>query len=103
MAGGTMAYRRSSDNDVFSSRWRIAQRSELIEYGIPPDVAGDDRRWSYVLLHGDDPATGWAGPWLSDQQAKCLLALLEPHFANPIGVTLVEALQRRCAKPDRSR
>jgi hypothetical protein len=90
-----MGYRRSSDEGVFSSRWRIKHRAELAECGIPSEVAGDDRRWTYVLLHGDDLETGWEASWISDEQARRLLALLDPHFPNPIGVWLVESLQRR--------
>jgi hypothetical protein len=90
-----VAYRRPNHDGVFSSRWRIAHRAELADYGIPSDVTGDDQRWSYVLLHGDDLQTGWSASWLPEEHAAKLLALLEPHFPNPIGVWLVEALQRR--------
>ena len=98
-----MTYRRSRDKDIFSSRWRSSHRSELLECGVPSDVAGDDRRWSYVLLHGNDHETGWAESWLTDQQAEWLLELLNPHLPDPTGIDLVMTLQRRCAKPDRSR
>lgn len=90
-----MAYRRTQDQGVFSSRWRIQHGSDLADCGIPVDIAGDDRRWIYVLLHGDDIETGWTESWLSDEQATKLLALLEPHFPNAIGIWLVELLQRR--------
>ena len=91
-----MAYRRSNDDGVFSSRWRIAHRAELSDCGIPSDVAGNDRRWLYVLFHGDDLETGWSESWLSDEQASKLLALLEPHFPNPVCIAdLVDALRRR--------
>ena len=90
-----MAYRRSQDDGVFSSRWRIKHRADLTDCGIPSDIAGDDRRWTYVLLHGDDVESGWSELSLSDEQAGKLLALLEPHFPNPIGIWLVEGLQRR--------
>ena len=90
-----MAYRRSQHDGVFSSRWRIKHRADLTDCGIPSDIAGDDRRWTYVLLHGDDVESGWSELSLSDEQAGKLLALLEPHFPNPIGIWLVEGLQRR--------
>ena len=90
-----MAYRRPQDEGVFNSRWRIKHRPDLAACGIPSDVAGDDRRWAYVLLHGDDLESGWSESWLSDEQANKLLALLEPHFQDPVGIWLVEALQRR--------
>jgi hypothetical protein len=91
-----MAYRRSQDEHVFSSRWRLKHRSDLADCDIPSDIAGDDRRWKYVLLHGDDIESGWSESLLSHEQATKLLALLEPHFPNPIGIWLVEALRRRC-------
>ena len=91
-----MAYRRPKDDSVFGSRWRIAHRADLADCGIPPAVAADDRRWLYVLHHGDDELeTGWSVSWLSDEQATKLLALLEPHFRNHASIELVEALQRR--------
>src|SRR5688572_1433533 len=90
-----MAYRRSQDDGVFSSRWRIKHRADLADSGIPSDIAGEDRRWSYVLLHGDDIESGWSESRLSDEQATRLVALLCPHFPNPIGFWLVEAFQRR--------
>lgn len=90
-----MAYRRPDDDGVTSSRWRIAHRADLADCGIPPDVAGNDRRWLYVLNHGDDLETGWSESWLSDGQAAKLLALLEPHVPSPTAFDLVEALRRR--------
>ena len=91
-----MAYRRPKDDGVFSSRWRIAHRADLADCGIPPQVAADDRRWLYVLHHGDDELeTGWSVSWLSDEQVTKLLALLEPHVPNAIAVDLVQDLRRR--------
>ncbi len=96
-----MAYRRSNETDPFSSRWRIKHRADLADCGIPPDIANDDRRWRYVVLHGDDLVSGWSETWLSDEQATKLLALLEPHFPAPSGIWLVEALQRRLRSGNR--
>jgi hypothetical protein len=90
-----MAYRRSQNDGVFSSRWRIKHQPELVGCGILSGIAGDDRRWTYVLLHGDDLESGWSESWLSEEQARKLLALLEPQFSEPIGIGLVEALRRR--------
>jgi hypothetical protein len=90
-----MAYRRSKDQDVSGSRWRIAHRTELHECGIPSEIYGDDRRWSYVLFHGDDLETGWDASWPSEQQAEKLLALLERHLDDTVGVELVDVLRRR--------
>ena len=96
-----MAYRRPQDDGAFSSRWRIKHLADLADCGIPPDIAGDDRRWRYVLYHGDDLVSGWSETWLSDAQATKLLALLEPHFPNRTGADLVEALRRRLRSGNR--
>jgi hypothetical protein len=93
-----MAYRRSADDGVYSSRWRIANGGELTRCGIPSEITSADRRWTYVLEHAHDPQTGWDVSWLSPQQGEDLLALLEPLLPNATGVLLVEELQRRRAK-----
>jgi hypothetical protein len=55
-----MVFRRSDETDPDSSRWRRAHLELLAASGIPSEVAASDRRWIYVLLHGDDHlATGW--------------------------------------------
>ncbi len=90
-----MGYHRSNDVGVFTSRWRLAHRAELAACGVPSEVLATDRRWRYALLHADDPGTGWDVSWLSDVHARRLLQLLEPLFPNPVGIWLVERLQRR--------
>ncbi len=62
MLGGSvlMATRHSDNFGAESPRWRLANRSLLSACGVPDAVADSDRRWVYVLLHGDDyPGTGW--------------------------------------------
>ena len=89
-----MAYRRPDETGLFSSRWRIANKGALLECGIPAEIAASDRRWRYVLLHGNDPASGWSSAWLSAPQANQLLALLKPHVPSPAGIWLIEDLNR---------
>jgi hypothetical protein len=73
----------------------LAHRGDLLECGVPVDVTSSDRRWGYTLLHGDDPSTGWNDTWLTDEQATRLLELLEPAIPSPVGIWLIENLQRR--------
>jgi hypothetical protein len=40
--------------------WRKNNRLKLIKAGIPQWVVDDERRWTYVLLHGYDAlGSGW--------------------------------------------
>ncbi|MBY0233286.1 MAG: hypothetical protein K2W96_28735 [Gemmataceae bacterium] len=72
-----MSFRRSDDNGISGSRWRVEHRSLLERCGIPSPIAASDRRWVHALLHGYDPETGWQATWLSPQQAGMLLPALE--------------------------
>ncbi len=91
-----MSYRRENEVGVESSRWRLRHAAELVASGVPPGVADDDRRWIYVLLHGDDLATGWSVDWLRDEQARDLLTLLAPCFTSEVGYDLLSRLRARC-------
>ena len=93
-----MSYRRSNEAGVFSSRWRIAHRADLVRCGIPYDVTESDRRWTHALLHGFDPQSKWGSSSLSDQEARELLALLRSHFENSVGIWLAEDLLKRLEK-----
>jgi len=76
--------------------WRKNNRDELLNNGMPDSVVDDERRWTYVLLHGDDEfANGWDPSWITKEQAESLLMLLRSHYANPFGLDLIGALQRR--------
>ena len=56
----------------------------------------DERRWDYVLLHGvDEFESGWDPSWISPEQAAGMFRLLRSHYANPIGLELFTALERR--------
>ncbi len=91
-----MSFRRSNNTGLFSSRWRIAHRSLLGECGIPTEVADSDRRWSYILLHGDDyPGIGWDVSWITPRQATELLNVLAENFPSEIGLDLVRLLRQR--------
>ena len=93
-----MGYRRTADIDVTSSRWRLANQSLLEACGIPHEVASADRRWIYLLLHGDDHfGTGWEVSWISPTQAANLLAVLERDLHSADGLDLVQLLRKRCA------
>jgi hypothetical protein len=95
------AYRRPSDTGPESSRWRLANRGSLERCGVPSEVAGSDRGWTYLLLHGEDYlGTGWDVSWIADQQANELLDLLLPHFSNETGIDLIRLLRRRAGYPD---
>jgi len=62
-----------------------------------PDVLIDDeRRWTYVLLHGDDElASGWSPLRITREQAADMLRLLQSHYADRAGLDLFVALEKR--------
>ena len=91
-----MGFRRSDEAGPTGSRWRLANRSQLGACGVPAEVTASDRRWVYVLLHGDDyPGTGWDVSWLLPKQAAELLAVLDRDRASWIGYDLVRLLRQR--------
>jgi hypothetical protein len=91
-----MGFRRSDQAGPTGSRWRVAHRSLLGACGVPAEVADSDRRWVYVLLHGDDyPGTGWDASWVSPRQAAELLAVLECDLPSWVGYDLVRLLRQR--------
>lgn len=91
-----MTYRRSSESGVESSRWRLANRDLLVECGVPGEVADSDRRWIYVLLHGDDElGTGWNCSWMTSQHAGRLLEQLLADEPNESGFDLFRCLRNR--------
>lgn len=91
-----MTYRRSKDEAVGSSRWRLKHRSFLLRCGLPDEIVSSDRRLTYVLLHGDDELmSGWNTTWLTDEGARDLLAFLESELDTTAGYDLVAELRRR--------
>jgi hypothetical protein len=53
------------------------------------------RALTYVLLHGNDPGSGWNESWLSDQEAQRLLTFLKEVIPDPTDYDLIADLQRR--------
>ena len=93
-----MGFRRSDDDEAGSSRWRRRHRARLLACGLPLELLESDRTLSYVLFHGDDPASGWNASWLSDEQAEQLLAFLTEVIPNATAFDLIAELQRRRAR-----
>jgi ABC-type proline/glycine betaine transport system substrate-binding protein len=93
-----MSFRRSSDDQAGSSRWRKAHRAELSRW-LPSAVIDSDRSLLYVLLHGDDElGTGWTPEWLSQQEAGEFLAFLESDIQNGAAYQILDALRRRAVR-----
>lgn len=73
-------------------------RGFLVRCGIPDEVVDSDRRWGYVLLHGDDELqTAWTPDWISTEQARDLLDFLDQEISDTTGYELVDVLRRRLA------
>jgi hypothetical protein len=89
-----MAFRQH--NKAPQTEWRKKHRDELLRNGLPESVVDDERQWNYVLGHGaDEFGTGWDTSWITRDQARRLLALLESHYTNPTGLDLIRALQTK--------
>ncbi len=68
---------------------------------MPDAVADSDRRWGYVLLHGEDyPGTGWDTSWISPTQAARLLECLAADLPSESGYDLVRCLRLRSSGRD---
>jgi hypothetical protein len=90
-----LSYRRN--RDVFQRAWRRKHRNELIAPGLLAELVDDDRRWNHVLLHGDDElVSGWTVSWISEAQARALLALLRQMIGEDnVGYDLLGVLEKR--------
>ncbi len=77
------------------NEWFVRSRTLLLETGLPVEVLDDDRRWNYVLSHGDDPESGWSPSWITQDRASDLLKVLGSHYKNPIGLYLFRELEKR--------
>ena len=75
--------------------WRRRVRLQLLSAGLPDVVVDDERRWTYVLLHGDELESGWSPAWISKDQAASLLHLLRSHYEESIGLWLFDTLKKR--------
>jgi len=67
----------------------------LLAAGLPDFVVDDERRWNYVLLHGDDLESGWSPSWITKEQAGDLLRLIGSHYENRSGLDLFPTLEKR--------
>jgi hypothetical protein len=91
-----MAFQQHNKNPT--TVWLNANRAKLLAAGIPDFLVDDERRWTYVLLHGDDELeSGWSPAWITKQQAAELLALLQAHFKSRVGLDLFFAVEKRIA------
>jgi hypothetical protein len=91
-----MTTRHAANSSPQSPRWRLDNRSLLSECGVPDPVADSDRRWVYVLLHGDDyPGTRWDTSWVSPSQAARLLDRLMADISGDDGFGLLRCLRHR--------
>jgi hypothetical protein len=91
-----LGFHRSDQNVPTSSRWRRANRSLLAKCGVPDAVADSDRRWAYLLLHGEDElGTSWDVSWISPQQAAKLLSALVRDLPSAVGFDLLPLLRQR--------
>ena len=88
-----MPFRQHNKNP--DAAWRRHYRSELLAAGLPDFVIDDEKRWNYMLLHGDDFASGWSPAWITKEQAAELLRLLGSHYENRIGLDLFATLEKK--------
>jgi hypothetical protein len=96
-----MPARRSTSAGAESPCWRRAHRALFSECGIPDAVADSDRRWVYILLHGDDyPGTGWDASLIPPDQAERLLDSLLADLQGESHYDLIRCLRRRVSEPD---
>ena len=85
-------------NKYEEQRWLRTHRHQLESAGVPGAILDDGRAWIYVLLHGDDElGSGWDPTWISDEQARTLLSLLREFYVEPVGLDLLDGLERRIA------
>lgn len=86
------------DNKKPDKAWRKSARPQLLAAGLPDFILDDDRRWNYVMLHGDDELeSGWSPTWISKDQATAPLHLLRSHYAESSALYLFDSLKKRIA------
>ena len=89
-----MSFRQHNKNPGTS--WRKTRRAELLAAGMPDFLIDDERRWNYVLLHGDDELeSGWSPSQITREQAADLLRLLQSHHESRVGLDLFRALEKK--------
>ncbi len=63
---------------------------------MPDFLIDDERRWNYVLLHGDDAfESGWSTSWITKEQAADMLRLLRSHYKSTVGLELFRELEKK--------
>ncbi len=76
--------------------WRKRHREQLLGAGLPDFLIDDERRWTYVLLHGDDELeSGWTPAGITKLQAAELLGMLQEQYQNMVGLELFTVLEKR--------
>jgi hypothetical protein len=76
--------------------WRRRHREQLLAAGLPDFLIDDERRWTYVLLHGDDELeSGWTPAGITKLQAAELLRMLQEQYQNTVGLELFTVLEKR--------
>ena len=89
-----MAFRRNGKDP--ERIWRAENRQQLIDAGIPVYLVDDERRWNYVLLHGDDALdSGWSTNDLEREQCQGLVEIISTFYENETGLDLCADLRRR--------
>jgi len=93
-----MSFRQHNKNS--DTVWRKAHRADLLAAGMPDFLLDEERRWTYVLLHGDDELeSGWNTSWITREQAAKILCLLQTHYQSRVGLDLFVTLEKRiCEK-----
>jgi len=76
--------------------WRKRHREHLVAAGLPDFLIDDERRWTYVLLHGDDELeSGWTPAGITKPQAVELLRMLEEQYQNRVALDLFTVLDKK--------
>ena len=88
-----MTFRQHNKNT--DTAWRTRSRPLLLAAGLPDFLIDDERRWTYVLLHGNDLESGWSPSWITKEQATDLLHLLCSHYEKWVGFNLFVTLEKR--------
>jgi len=89
-----MSFRQHNKNT--DTAWRRVHRADLLAAGMPDFLVDDDRRWNYVLLHGDDELeSGWSPSWITSDQAADMIRLLQAHYVSRVGLDLFVSLEKR--------
>jgi hypothetical protein len=76
--------------------WRKGHREQLLAAGLPDFLIDDERRWTYVLLHGDDELeSGWTPAGITKPQAAELLRMLQEQYHSRVGLGLFTVLEKK--------